>query len=294
MGRVDWGLPVVFYFFLTDTGAGAFFIAMLAGWTGIRKFRSINWVGGFVDPCPGAIGISLLVYDLGQPARFWRLIFRTGEGFLMLNPNSMMSIGVWVLSISIFVNISYALFTLVKWPTPWLSQKLRSVLGVIGFPWAIGVMIYTGVFLSVTSVPLWRSWVFPSIFLLSAICNGISICIFLICLGRIKDRAKTNASVAKLERINSRVLLFQVLTISTYLFLNWSKPSLQLVIGKNLLMGIFWWVGFVGLGVLLPMFFCWRRKIGQNPTSSLAVATCAILGGFWVRYVLLVGGQMIP
>lgn len=60
-----------------------------------------------------------------------------------------------------------------RWPL-WSQQKVRDILGLAGIPVALLVSIYTGVLLSATSIPLWRSLALPALFCFSSMTTGFA------------------------------------------------------------------------------------------------------------------------
>src|SRR5215471_12911135 len=94
----EWGLLIVNYLFLGALSAGLFFVSALASFLG--KPRTAWW-GAILSPWPVAFGAALLIFDLGNWYRFYKL-------FLHFRWQSPMSIGSWLLIV--FNGIAFAYF----------------------------------------------------------------------------------------------------------------------------------------------------------------------------------------
>ncbi len=196
MTQTEWGWLVVIYLFLGGLGAGAFLVASVIEWLGIRyryEFCPITLAGAGVSGAAVAFGSFLLILDLGagktQP---WRILW------MFMNPSSVMTWGIWILSIFIPLGLLYGLVELLSqtpsWDAwfrkklPWFKAQWREVkrpLTIVGSVFAVATAIYTGVLISAVgpAVPFWSAPVFPGIripilpmlFLTSAILTGIGL-----------------------------------------------------------------------------------------------------------------------
>jgi polysulfide reductase chain C len=167
MKEITWGLPVVLYLFLAGLGTGSFCLGMIASKRKGPGWESCSRMAFQLSPMAIAIGLLMLVFDLRYKARFWRTL-------TVLNLQSPMSVGVWLLSAFFLVSMLSALSWQVpsvrkripwigRW-TAWDQPKVKRGLGLIGMPLALGISVYTGVLLSVTILPLWRNWSLPLFF----------------------------------------------------------------------------------------------------------------------------------
>ena len=158
--HISWELPVALDLFLAAMGAGAFLLAVAVDFADSRKYRAVSTTGAFIAPWPAIAGVLLLVIDLGQPFRFWEMMVRrAGDGslwlespYIMFNPGSTMSYGTWFLSLFVIVSLCYIGASLVAYPFPW-GGLIKKIVGVIGVPFALLVMVYTGVLLSARPTP---------------------------------------------------------------------------------------------------------------------------------------------
>lgn len=289
MEHIHWGIPVAFDLFLAGLGAGALLIAIAADLFGQRRYERITRTGAVIAPWPVLVGVILLVIDLGKPERFWELLFRRGPGFLMINLDSVMSVGVWLLTIFVILSLLYGALVLFGWVFTW-GRKLRRGVGMIGLPVSLLVAVYTGVLLAATANPLWNTVLLPAVFVASALSMGIAIVVFALALANTyRARAKADPAIPELEKINSRVISLQLLVVALFVLVRITSPPLRMILGSGY--GLLWWVGIIGLGMLVPLVFGIKGKT-RKPQTSAVLAALVLLGGFFLRYVILIGGQI--
>ena len=95
MPEIAWGWLIVNYLFLGGLSAGIFFVSALAtclqGADAAGDQRIARY-GAMLAPWPVAIGCLLLIFDLGNGLRFYKL-------FTHFRWESPMSIGSWLLAL---------------------------------------------------------------------------------------------------------------------------------------------------------------------------------------------------
>lgn len=171
--EVPWGALAAIYLFLGGLSAGAFIVSGLTLFYGKEGYKDIAKLGAYIAPFPLFVELAFLVFDLTQPLRFWTLLIR-------VNPLSVMSLGLWLLTLYSFVSVIY----LGLW---FIGDRRKKIAAAVDIPLAIGVATYTGLLLSVVKArALWNTPIMPVLFLNSAGATGLAIvCLFSI--GRIKE-----------------------------------------------------------------------------------------------------------
>jgi polysulfide reductase chain C len=289
MEHINWGIPVAFDLFLAGLGAGALLLATAADLFGKRRYERITRVGAAIAPWPVLIGVILLVVDLGKPQRFWEFLFRPGPGFLMVNLNSVMSIGVWLLTIFVILSLAYGALVFVGWPFTW-GKKAKQGIGAIGLVVSLMVPVYTGVLIAATPNPLWNTALLPALFSVSAISTGIATVVFVLAFTHTYGaRVKTDPFIPELEKINSRVISLQLLIVALFVLVRFTSPPMRMILGSGY--GLLWWVGIIGMGLVVPLVFGFKGKT-RKPQTSAGVAALVLLGSFFLRYVILIAGQI--
>ena len=153
--QTTWGWLLIWDFFLAGTGAGAYLSGIMAEYLG-DKNRVAAKIGVFLSAPLVIAGIIFLMLDLGHPERFM-YVFSSGT--------SLITFGSMFITAFLIVSVIHIGFWI--WPFKLLEKAtvLRRALGIVGAILALGVMIYPGVAMSLTSVPLWVTGLLPLLFI---------------------------------------------------------------------------------------------------------------------------------
>lgn len=295
MEHINWGLPVALDLFLAGLGAAAFLVAVMADLAGSKRYTSIRLAGAFIAPWPVILGVLLLVIDLGNPQRFWEMILKRGEGlsleapYIMFNPGSTMSWGTWLLSIFIIISLVYLVVSIISIPFSW-GELLTKVVGIIGLPFALLVTTYTGVLISATANELWSSPLLPTVFVTSALSTGFAGIIFVLALLKMFNIPAESTFIQELEKLNGWVIGLLLIILALYVVLGIQSDQMKAIIGLKY--GALFWVGIVGLGLVLPLVVGFKKE-ARTAHTSLIVSALVLLGGFFLRYVILYAGQLV-
>ena len=313
MKQIEWGYLIICYLFLGGLSAGLFFVSALSMF--LQKdgtpTRIARW-GALLSPWPVTFGSALLVFDLGNWYRFYKL-------FLHFQYVSPMSVGAWLLLFFSFVSLLYAF----AWLTPEQRNTLfarlpkrllrlqifnldltayRRALAAIGLPIAVGVGIYTGVLLgAVQSRPFWNTNLVAQMFLFSALSTGCAALLLAIAMSR---DTMADSELRLLYGLDISFMILEFFVVIPYLIhgelsSRAVQDSLKLILGGPFTFTF--WVLFLGMGLLLPLVI---ELVEFAPAmfskSALAVrrpvvactAVLILAGGFLLRYVFVFGGQM--
>jgi polysulfide reductase chain C len=296
MNEITWEIPVAVDLFFAGVGAGSFCLGAIAagkkgpGWDACSRMSSL------LAPLAVVLGLSMLILDLRNKIRFWMTL-------RVLNINSPMSIGVWLLSSFFLVSLLFAIYELPassRQRIPWIGKLSiwnrsgwRSALGFLGTLLALGVSVYTGVLLLVSIVPLWRNLTLPLLLFLSAISSGFAGGTILAML----SLRKTNPDSMKepllfIKRSYRTILPFYLLVafafVVSLILSSVSRPdAIHLITGWS---GLIWWAGVIGLGILAPLIFVMRRE-GIMIRQGWFLFGFVLIGGFLLRIVLVLAGQ---
>jgi formate-dependent nitrite reductase membrane component NrfD len=296
MSEVTWGFLIVIYLFLAGLGAGSFCLGAIVSKRKGEGWQACARMAFLLTPFAIAAGLMILILDLGYKIRFWMTL-------TVLNIFSPMSMGVWLLSIFFLISVLAAMFWLspsIRRRIPWIGKlsvwdkaKWNGRIGVIGIPFALGVSVYTAVLLSACAIPLWRSLSLPFFFFVSALSLGIE-------GGAILGMAslrKSSPDVMKqplqfLKRSYRAILPLYLIMALIFLFVLLISPAsrsaaLDFITGWS---GLIWWVGVVGIGILLPWILVMRKNEKQVRHAWL-FSSCLIVGDFLLRLVLVLAGQ---
>lgn len=308
-----WGMPVVAYLFLAGVGAGAMTVSSSVllrgggGGFGGRHFDVARY-GAFLAPIPVMLGCAMLVFELGS--------FQTGHWFKWLNLYmvinlSPMSIGTWLLTLFVGVSLIYA-YTF--WPRDAAPgdryDTLRKAAAWVGVPLGIGVAVYTGVLLgAMPSRPFWNSPILAMLFLLSSISTGVAV----IMLARAvmhrrklgaEDQVDYHESGYILTASDVLLIGFEILVI--FLFLMFAhltvgdvKYAVSVILSGTLANQFWFWVVLVGLiaPALVELRYVIPRLLYHHAFAvprgmELLVPIAVLVGGFMLRYVVVIAGQI--
>lgn len=308
-----WGLPVILYLFLAGVGAGALTVSssvLLRGGGGPRGVHlDVARYGAFIAPIPVMVGCGLLILELGS--------FETGQWFKWINLYkvmnlSPMSVGTWLLTFFIAVSVVYA-YTFIP-EAPMLGERrlpLRRALAWVNVPLGIGVAIYTGVLLgAMPSRPFWNSPILALLFLVSSLSTGVAAILLVRALlhrSAVNEEGERQFNYSGYLLTASDVMLIGFELAVVFLFLMFAYLTVgdvryavsDALFGGDLAM--LFWLGFVLIGLVLPvlieLYFVIPKLLYQKEYSAprgveILVPIVILVGGFVLRYVVVVAGQV--
>ena len=185
---------------------------------------------------------------------------------------------------------------------------LRAWVGLIGIPISLLVGIYTGVLLgALVARPFWNNPMLPMLFLVSALKTGTASICFISCgvlgfRGMSREKIETNKFI--IHSIDFVLMVLAIITIMLFIFGLYVSPRSS-VGAAYLIMGgpytfLFWGL-VVAVGLLLPLglelyelvphFIRHTTLREHNPWLSGIVTVAVLVGGFFLRYVVVYAGQ---
>lgn len=314
---MTWEWPIAIDLLAAGLAGGAYFSGFLTDRISGGKYPLLPKIAMFLGVPLVLLGSLLLVLDLGEQLRAWHL-------FTRFRPESTMSMGTWIL-------LLYALIGIVMIALWWsksfdpdevrltglsgLARAIRpaaralGVLSWIALVLAVVLMTYTGVLLSATNQALWAStFLLPVLFVVSAVFTGSALLLLVLKsgLGRLLDilfggegetiPGETINAVAKATAV---VGLWNVVVLGA--FLAWltfgSTAAAADSVGILTFGGLafLFWVGVVIVGLLIPLVLLYASVRGKEPmVGAILTSACLVLiGGFVLRLVIVLGGQMV-
>ncbi|MBI2153610.1 MAG: polysulfide reductase NrfD [Candidatus Rokubacteria bacterium] len=268
-----WSWYIVWYFFVGGVAAGAYFLAALADLFGRERAQPVARIGYAIALPLALVCPILLTLDLGMPVRAFYMfrLFKTG---------SPMSVGSWaLLGFGLFSLVSLILVLAETRAAPDRApgiRRLRRAVGVPGMLLGFFIASYTGVLLGTTNRPVWggNAWIGP-LFIASAASTGAAA--IALWAGR--------ARIAGLRRLDVIAIGFEALLL--VLFLQ-SLGAAAAVFLTGSFAPLFWGAVVVA-GVALPFLLQLFARGGRG--QELVTAALLLVGGFALRYLILLSGQ---
>jgi formate-dependent nitrite reductase membrane component NrfD len=285
------------YFFFAGVSAGAYFIGSLAEFFGGGRQRGISRIAFYIAFPTLLVTPPLLIGDLGQPLRFWHLLFDARSGFPYINLSSPMSVGSWAL-------VLYGAMTFLSFMDNLVAEgKLdfapfaraysrvpRKVYAAVGSMAGFFIAGYTGVLLNVTARPLWAHTdpLVGALFIASAGSTGAA-AIYLVMKWR---RIHPGPELEEFERFDRIVKIVEI-ALAFAIVIAAGKYAAALYRG---LYAVMFWVGAILLGTLVPLVSNWYahrpgRHVRSEPAADL-MAFLVLIGGLLLRISLVQAGQL--
>jgi formate-dependent nitrite reductase membrane component NrfD len=289
-----WEWWLIFYFFLGGIAAGAYFMAALIELVGTDEDRELAKVAYYIAFPLVLLCTVFLILDLSRPERFWHMMLQSETLWPMFKYWSPMSVGSWALAI--FGGLSFLSFVgvlaedgrfgLGRFSA--LARRLhRGPIG-IGFELlcaGVGFFIasYTGALLTATNIPFWSdsAWI-GALFLASAASSGIAVMIL------IGQRGADHDSLTRLERADTWAIGLELVMLAIFLV------SLGGLAGRLIgsVYGLLLLVVTTALGLVAPLLLRLRPQL-LGARAPLVAASLVLVGGFALRYSILMAGQYI-
>jgi polysulfide reductase chain C len=302
-----WDWLVAIYLFLGGLGAGAFLVAATLELSGKRyefDFCPTTLVGATLSGPLVGIGTLLLIFDLGAGMREPLRIFH-----MFGNPASIMTWGIWILTLFIPLAFAYGLLELIdtyrnggteparRFPV----RTVKRIVAAVGSLLAVGTALYTGLLVSAVgpSMPFWSLPLLPSVqipvmpllFLVSAISTGVGLTVLLsgtLMVGDMRTRIRRLPVVHLVLILLELALIALLLTTALGQGGAAAQAAQALAIGRN---SLIFWALFVAPGLAIPLVILILGVVGlHRRTLELVAGICIILAGLILRYLVLISG----
>jgi formate-dependent nitrite reductase membrane component NrfD len=286
----QWEWYIVWYFFLGGLSGGAYVIGTLLRLLGARRDESAARLAFLIAFPTMFLCPIFLTLDLGLPFRFWHMFVDSRTFGLNFKYWSPMSMGAWALFFfGAFATVSFlevlALENTLRHPlarrfAQGLSGTVGRLVMVVGALFALFLMGYTGVLLSVSNQPIWSdTWVLGALFLAS----GLSVATAAIAL-LTRWRASAGPTAPKLFRADRYFVLLELALLIAF-FVTLGSTGARMVHGRDAVL----WV-IVLAGILAPLAVHWRPSHRVSGAVVLA-SGLALVGGLALRIVVVFGAQ---
>jgi formate-dependent nitrite reductase membrane component NrfD len=281
------GLFIAIYFYLTGLSAGSFILSTLAYGFGMEKFKPIGRIGVVLATVLLVIAPFFLLFHIGMPQRAWHL-------FAYFNLSSPITWGSFLLILYPINCLIYGYFMFKE------KNRLTRIFGFIGIPLAILVHGYTGFILAFGKArALWNTALMPILFLASAIVSGIAL---MILVYSIKERFFSKSKsidrnlVVSMGKLLAWAIVFDLFLVGCDLIVLSISHSDAQAAAHLILFGEFSLLFILVenfLGKIVPLFLLLVPRF-RTLTTAIIASILVIIGIFFMRYVVVLGGEFIP
>jgi len=281
-GGFVFGWKVIAYLFLAGVGGGAAAVGAAVHLI-LPEAEFITRTSVILGAPLVVVGCILLFFDLGRPQAAFRALSRPNQAWIARGT-------IILTAFIVFQAIQFAGWI---WPFRALmsDSSLFTFLNVLGGIFGVLTVLYTGFLFDTTrSIPFWSTPILPLLFLVSGVSTGIFALIFFLLLSGLP----VDEEIGLLSRIDLFLILFEGLILFFYLHgmheVTAARASVRRLIQEDLSSAF--WGGVVGLGLLIP--FLIEVFLAERVFAIVMACLCGLLGGIFVRYVVVNGAVKAP
>jgi formate-dependent nitrite reductase membrane component NrfD len=290
---------LVSYLFVGGMAGGAYVISALADLLGKGKYRVLSKSGAYLSVLSILAGLVLLVVDLG---RFNVDLLSPLNAYIHF-PTSIMSFGTWTITVFMMV----ALLTSILWIFNG-STIVRKTLEVVGLVLGGTTAAYTGLLLAFSrGVHFWNTPFLPWLFIVSGSLTGLAMALILI---PIVAKLVPSFSIDFKELFDDTRKFTDLLSTSMRYVVILIALELGLAVVELLVGGIyidileagmiFTFAAYLIIGLVIPLgiaYYIGQQKMinemSMSTMLSMGSFVLILVGGFLLRYVVLITGQLI-
>ncbi len=287
---VPWGILIAAYVFFVVTSTGLCIVSSVGHVFGFENFNPIAKRAVFMSICTIVAGFLVIAFEIENS---WRMPVGNVIG---ANPTS----NIWWMGT---LYGAYLFFMMIEFVMLQMeNHKVATGFGLAGL--LTGVVAHSNlgaVFGLLNGREFWHGPYMPIYFITSAAMSGCVAIIFFTYLAykfngwRMSGKMeKSMESVAKMGALMMAIIIFftcwKMITGVT------GHPPGKYEAMQALLTGPYalnFWVGEVALGMIIPFIIILAVK-GRNMNALFIAATAGMIGIFFMRYDLVIVGQLVP
>ena len=289
--QVVWGLPHVFAIFLIMAASGVLNVASIGSVFGQALYKPRAPLSGLLSLAMLAGGLTVLMLDLGRPDRV--IVAATHY-----NASSVFAWNVLLYS-GMAAIVALYLWTLLERR----MNRYAKAAGVAALIWRFALTTGTGsIFAFLVARQAYQSAVLAPLFIVLSFAWGLAV--FLIVQAAMyawNGQTLPEAVRQRMARllgifVAAALYLVAVYHLTNLYFAKQAAFEAFILLGRGDPSGLFaplFWLGYVGLGALLPMLLLWLPQ-AAGPRSLLAACALVLLGAFALLFVIIIGGQAFP
>jgi molybdopterin-containing oxidoreductase family membrane subunit len=286
--QVVWGIPHVFAIFLIVSASGALNVAALGSVFGKHIYKSLGRLSGLLAMALLVGGLLVLVLDLGQPTRL--IVAMTKYNFK--------SIFAWniYLYVGFLAIVAVYLFTMMERK----AQRYYKGMGLLAFVWRLILTTGTGsIFGFLVARQGYDVAIMAPMFIIMSFAYGLAIYLLVLMYTFKADgRELGDKLLFRLKNLLgifvAAVFYFVLVYHLTKLYGTKNHEFEAFILRDGGIYTALFWVGWVLLGLLVPMGIVFHPALGKTRGGIIAASLLVILGGLVSMYVIVIGGQAFP
>ena len=285
--QIVWGLPHIFAVTLIVIASGVLNIASMSSAFNKKLYKPLAPLSALFAIAFLIAGLIILVLDLGRPDRL--IVAMTTYNF-----KSIFAWNIFLYS-GFFVILSIYIWTMLDFNV----SRFSSTVGKLAFGWRIILTTGTGsIFGFLVAREAYSTAVLAPLFIIMSLLYGTAVFYILL---RIISKMQ-NINIPTEITVNIRKLIIIFLIANIYFLILYHITNLyiskQIAIEKFILLDgggytTMFWLGQVGLGLLIPLIYELSNKENRNFPLTLT-SIMIIVGGFFAVAVIIIGGQAFP
>ena len=285
--QIVWGLPHIFAVTLIVIASGVLNIASMSSAFNKKLYKPLAPLSALFAIAFLIAGLIILVLDLGRPDRL--IVAMTTYNF-----KSIFAWNIFLYS-GFFVILSIYIWTMLDFNV----SRFSSTVGKLAFGWRIILTTGTGsIFGFLVAREAYSTAVLAPLFIIMSLLYGTAVFYILL---RIISKMQ-NINIPTEITVNIRKLIIIFLIANIYFLILYRITNLyiskQIAIEKFILLDgggytTMFWLGQVGLGLLIPLIYELSNKENRNFPLTLT-SIMIIVGGFFAVAVIIIGGQAFP
>jgi Ni/Fe-hydrogenase subunit HybB-like protein len=285
--QIVWGMPHVFAIFMIVAASGVLNVASIGSVFGRTAYKPHAPLSGLLCLALLTGGLFVLMLDLGRPERL--VVAATHYNF-----TSVFAWNVFLYS-GMAAVVAVYLWTL-------LERRMgvyTKAAGIAALAWRIVLTTGTGaIFAFLVARQAYGSALLPPLFIVLSFTWGLAA--FVLAQAALYAWARRPLPAEALARMRRLLAIFVVATlyfvaiyhlVNAYFAKQWAFERFLLVDGG--IYPLLFWIGFVGIGSLLPLGLLWHPRCGDR-RAALAASLLVTAGAFAWLYVFILGGQAFP
>ena len=285
--QIVWGLPHIFAVTLIVIASGVLNIASMSSAFNKKLYKPLAPLSALFAIAFLIAGLIILVLDLGRPDRL--IVAMTTYNF-----KSIFAWNIFLYS-GFFVILSIYIWTMLDFNV----TKYSSYVGKLAFGWRIILTTGTGsIFGFLVAREAYSTAVLAPLFIVMSLLYGTAVFYLLLrVISKLQNINIPDEIVINIRRLMIIFLLANIYFLILYHITNLYISKQIAVTSFILLEGgnytTMFWLGQVGVGLLIPLLFELTNKDNRNFPLTLT-SIMIIVGGFFAVAVIIIGGQAFP